>query len=472
MRLKITIKTLFNASQSLFLKSKGVASFMLRLPIQDVLPGMFLAQPVAHPQRANFTLLTGGLQLTDRAIAQIAKLGVATLWIEHPSFAIVDRYVPSGIHQIYDELKVETLNFLDSLGHAGRRGWTHRLAAEDLIRRLLLEMSTQREALIFKDDPPLATQPWIATHAASTCYLTALLAIDLHAYIQRERRKASATPQQEMMHLCLGALVHDIGLRKLKVEDYERWVVTGEEHPKRWQNHVKLGYDLVREHLEASSATVVLHHHQFYDQSGFPHRLNWEGQVEAIGGSDLHIFARIVTAADQFDELKHQPDGTIWPNVRTLKYLLIRDTWARLDPRVARAILQVVPAYTPGSIVTLSNGQRGFVIDWKPASPCYPTVAIVNDLSDLIYDPEKTADFIAPNPDRRPQPTPDYPWAEQTHAIEYAIRPFKAINLAHTHDLHIVQSEGTDVADDNFSLPAKIRPRHKAGAEFGVHEAA
>ncbi len=445
---------------------------MLRLQIQNVLPGMQLAQPVVHPERAGSTLLNESHQLTEKTVAHLNKLEIPALWIKHPSFKVIDRFVQPGVHHIHDELRAQADVVLESLANANDGSWKKNKPAQEIIHRLVLELATLRDAPTYKDDPPFANQSWHAIHAASTCYLTALLAFDLHAYIQRERRKASATPQQEIMHLCLGAFLHDIGLRKLPDQAFQQWIKASDEDNKRWQSHVKLGYDLARPHLESSAATVIMHHHQYYDRTGFPNRLNWEGKTESLGGPELHIFARIAVAADQFDELKNQPDGTIWPNVRALRYLLKRNTWSKIDPRIGRALLQVIPAYQPGSRVKLSNGDHGFVIDWKPASPCRPTVAIINDLSQLIYDHEAENPYDEKLIEEATNLRSQYAWADQPESDAAPVWPFPVINLARTNEISIIENEGHDVSQDNFVLPFEIRPCHRTGSEFSPQEAA
>lgn len=464
---------------------------MLRIPTPQLLPGMKLGRAVSHPHRAESILINSGVSMSASTIAHIAKFKIPSVWVSHPSFRMVDRFIRPGVIQACEDLRNHTGDLLQSLINKTGQDWMKKKAAETIIRRMIAEMNAAKEFPIYIYDPPPGDRSPLDNHAASTCYLTALLAMRVHSYIQRERRYASALPHQEIEHLGLGALLHDVGLRLISPEAYERWVETGDENDARWQLHVKEGYELARGCIDPVAAAVILHHHQYYDRSGFPSKLDWDGNVKSLGGGNVHVFARIGAVADQFDELKHQPNGRVWSTVRALKYFLMESTWNRLDPTVARTLFDVVPAFLPGTLVRLSSGDMGAVIDWKPGNPCRPTVALLNDLSILVADdddvgddterenkppaeseavvePESAQSDIA-NADSEPDddlsPYPDQMGSMSRLGV-------RTINLARTAGLRIVEAEGEDVSGDHFSLPLNLRPATKAGGPYGDLEAA
>ena len=432
---------------------------MLRLSVENLLPGMRVGLPIYHPKRTGSILLNRGSVLSAASISHFVKMKLRTIWIEHPSFGMVKRFIRPGIMQTYEELRVSADDIINSLVSSDGINWPKREVAKSIIQRMILEMVAERAPLVYVDDPPPSDSCPLYTHAASTCFLTALLSLQMHSFIQRERRTASATPHQEELHLCMGAFLHDIGLYQIPVSSFERWIESGEENEKAWQLHVKHGYDLVNRFIESAGATAVLNHHQYFDYTGFPPKINWEGKEEAQGGSDVHIFARVVTAADQFDELKHRPSGEVCPTVRALKHFIDGCVWSRVDPRAGRALLQVVPAYLPGTEVRLSSGDRGIVVDWKPGNPCQPSVAVIGDYSELICseDDWKRADEAKDSAE------------DDELNIEHQ---FTTIDLAMETELSIVEAEGVDVSEDQFTLPSNLRPMTKAGEAFGVLEAA
>src|SRR5690606_20367995 len=131
----------------------------------------------------------------------------------------------------------------------------------------------------------------------------------------------------------------------------ERWRHWRNENDAGWQAHVELGHQRLAGFIERAAAATILQHHQYYDGSGFPRRESWDGVKRGLIGERIPVFARIVTVADQYDALRFQPDGTVWPPVRVLRTLLSVAMSRRLDPTPLKALLRVVPAYSPGSRV-------------------------------------------------------------------------------------------------------------------------
>ena len=75
-------------------------------------------------------------------------------------------------------------------------------------------------------------------------------------------------------------------------------------------------------------------------------------------------------------EASGQGTGTA-PTVRALRLTLEQVRAGRLDPVVFNALLAVVPAFAPGSIVTISDGRRCVVTGWDPVRPCSPMVSVL-----------------------------------------------------------------------------------------------
>jgi HD-GYP domain-containing protein (c-di-GMP phosphodiesterase class II) len=248
-----------------------------------------------------------------------------------------------------------------------------------------------------------------------------LMGLKLEDYLIAQRTRVGVTNARDVTSLGLGAMLHDVGMLRLPADVLDRWNRTQDESDPAWRQHVILGYDMVRDTAGPAASGVVLHHHQKFDGTGFPRRRRLDGGLESVAGTDIHVFARIVAVADTFDRLRHPPgaaeDQPAVPVVRVLKTMLAPPYREWLDPMVFRALLAVVPAYAPGTIVRLSTGRQAVVMEWFPEDPCRPTVQ-------LIGDPMKEFD------------TPQDP------GERIALRETPAITVAH--------ADGQDVAADNF----------------------
>jgi hypothetical protein len=131
---------------------------------------------------------------------------------------------------------------------------------------------------------------------------------------------------------------------------------------------------MIRNGVEASAATAVLHHHQHFDGSGFPHVAVRRGSVqERVAGMRIHIFARILLVADLYERLTLMPDGRRRSTVQILH--LMRTQYAgRLDPQILRVLPSIIPPFPPGATLKLSDGTLAAVTQFHPREPYYPTV--------------------------------------------------------------------------------------------------
>ena len=379
---------------------------------------MKLALPVFHPQRPDHVLLQPDYELDERIVRRIQELGVKQLWVQYPELSQVDKFInietlrrrgelAAKVGKIFETAQAEAFARVDYR--------TYESTFHDIIAALVANPA----AALYLDQMSSGDQP-LMEHCLRVSYLSVLMGVKLDGYLIRERRKLSAQRAKRVTNLGLGAMLHDIGKLSLELEVLDRHEKTGNDQDPTWQAHVKIGYDLLREKVDATAGNVILHHHQHYDGSGFPNMVNSEGERAPLSGSQIHIFARIACLANEFDRL-HNPHGTDRiPTVRAIAQLLQPERLGWFDPRVVEAFLAVVPPYPPGSVVILSDGRKAAPIDHHPDAPCRPTVQLIDDA-----DLDATERFV---------------------------------DLRERADLSIVTAEGQSVADANFDVPESLAP--------------
>jgi hypothetical protein len=176
---------------------------------------------------------------------------------------------------------------------------------------------------------------------------------------------------------------------------------------------------MIQGKVNATVSSTVLHHHQHFDGSGFA-----GAGFPIMRHKRIHVFARIVTAADQFDRLRFPPGRPGMPTVWALRCMLEAPLIYRYDPQVLDALLAVVPPYAPGSIVTLNDGRHAVVIDHHPMRPCRPIVQLIPDPASLNNE--------------------DLPLGPMLNLAEQSPRTF------------ITQCDGFNVGDLNFERPSTL----------------
>lgn len=387
---------------------------MLRVELRNAKPGMTLALPVSHPLRPGKTLLKVEYRLTGETIARMAGLGVRHLWVRYPSLAFLERFVDPQI--VADQGRV--LTQITDAFNAAQQSASAKLPFDRYVKtinNLIEHLVRNPQAAVFLGDLADAGDD-LMRHSSTVTYLSLLLGLKLEGYLVRQRKHIEPARAAEVTNLGLGAMVHDIGVTRLTEEVRQAYNATGDESAPAWREHPALGYELVRGRIAPSAATVVLNHHQRYDGSGYAGR-----RMPLLREQRIHVYARIVAVADQFDHLRRPPHAPPLPTVGALGVMQHRSMAGRFDPLVLRALLTVVPPYAPGSIVRLNDRRFAAVIDHQLENPCRPTVQ-------LIPHPARLGEQDEPGP---------------------------VIDLAapeHQH-LFIAEAEGKDVSRFNYAPP-------------------
>ncbi len=136
--------------------------------------------------------------------------------------------------------------------------------------------------------------------------------------------------QPQLDSLRFGAILHDIGkihirdviLRKSDTLDGQEW---------EWmRQHPTIGAEMVRDIPYLQPAIpVILHHHEYWDGSGYP------GQ---LAGEEIPLIARIVVVADSFDAMT--TDRTYQPakSLEAAMEEILENAGVKYDPAVVAAL--------------------------------------------------------------------------------------------------------------------------------------
>ena len=412
---------------------------MLTLPTNKAAPGMTLAMPVLHPEKPGYVLLKPGCVLDAVSVARIRELGVRRIGIEYPPTAFLMRYASVNLVNQQGRVAERIAQEMDRMS-GGLHTDFDMQAYVDGVRLLIQHLVDEPAAALFMHDlvEPRTGGPGgaaTAAHAFNVGLLSLLIGLKLDGYLVTSRARAARKRQMNIESLGLGAMLHDIGITRLPASVGDRFERTRDESDEPWRTHVLVGFALVKGRLPATASAAVLHHHQRMDGSGFPTRTRGFGPPTALRGEEIHIFARIVGMADCFDRFRNPPghaddlgkmQGGAVPTVRALKRILQLVRAGKLDATVFKALLAVVPAFGPGSIVRLSDGRACVVTGWDPARPCAPTVSVL---------PKSLEEAISSN----------------SPAILRQEDPLgEEIDLADRRGLRIVAIDGHDVTDDLF----------------------
>jgi HD-GYP domain-containing protein (c-di-GMP phosphodiesterase class II) len=363
--------------------------------LDNAQPGMKIAGVVLHPRRPELELLSPGATLDASILARLRRLGVAEIWIQNdatadldgllnPRLSAVRREIYARIKQDFARLEQATISTAQVQSY---RKTVMELVCEIISNRRLAGLTEQ----LFSDKSGLFT------HCANVAFLAALAGLELETYIVSERRTLTVEHARDLPTLGLGGLLHDIGKTALPAslrechEAHARLAPppdsrSPESPPSdalaEYRRHALIGYIMLRGSRAPASATqAVLNHHQRFDGTGWPDmaEATHNRRQGAQAGRQIHVFSRIVNAANVLDNLLRDAQGARRPPVAALHDFASPrfDGW--FDPVVRRVMLHRIPPFQVGSLVTLSDGRDAAVVAPCIRQPCRPMVRLLSE---------------------------------------------------------------------------------------------
>ena len=325
-------------------------------------------------------LLRPGAELTRIIIARLRRLGVTQLWVDHPLTRDLDAAVaPSLIRarlKVFNRLKADVAKLARrTLSTVQLRAYREAIA--DLVREVLANKD-----YVNLTDRLFDAEQELVSHSTNVAFLSVLVGLELEGYLVRERTRLPAWRAKNVVNLGLGGLLHDFGKIALEGDLARRHEVLDPDgdHPPEYFDHPAQGYDLLPIQVPSAARNAVLRHHLRFDGTGWCQRTGTAGRPGRIAqaGHRIHIFSRIVAAANALDNLMRDADGHQRPAVAALHdFASVRfDGW--FDPVVRMTVLKRIPPFAVGTQVTLSDGRPAVVTRPSLDQPCRPTVRLLD----------------------------------------------------------------------------------------------
>lgn len=166
--------------------------------------------------------------------------------------------------------------------------------------------------------------------------------------------------------LGLAGLLHDIG--KMAVPDpvLNKPGKLSDDEFALVREHAQRGYDLVvaSDDAPAIAAEVVLHHHEKFDGTGYPHGLK---------GEAISLYARMGAICDVYDAItSNRPYKDGWAPADSIARML--EWQGHFDPRLLDAFIRSIGIYPVGSLVRLRSNRLGIVVAENRREPTRPKV--------------------------------------------------------------------------------------------------
>jgi len=236
------------------------------------------------------------------------------------------------------------------------------------------EVKTCMDPLIaeLEQNPEMALKLWQVhtadyytyEHSVKVCMLSILLAkwMNKPLVIQHEIGKAG--------------LLHDIGKCNIPNEILNKPDMLTEEEFGVMKTHSTLGYVLLSQSRVLSKDIVkgILHHHERFDGSGYPARLQ---------GKDIPEFARIVSVVDVFDAMTSNRVYREKMNPFRVLDIMKDGSKGALDPEISNFFIERVKNSYIGEQVLLNNGDIAIVDSIHSDKLDRPVLKVNDEILDL-----------------------------------------------------------------------------------------
>lgn len=146
--------------------------------------------------------------------------------------------------------------------------------------------------------------------------------------------RALKIPEDELIHIRRGAILHDIGKMAIPDEILRKAGKLTEEERHIMQQHPEIAQKLLERIPYLNKALEIPYcHHEKYDGSGYPRGLK---------GTEIPLSARIFAVADVWDAVQSdRPYNKGWSREKTIEYIKAQSDH-HFDPKVVDTFLKLI----------------------------------------------------------------------------------------------------------------------------------
>jgi len=324
---------------------------MRQISISYAEPGMIVARNVFNADGK--VLLAAGMPLKESYIERIKGLGIRRIYIKDDTVGDLD--IPDVISEKTRVATTKTVKAIFSDLKTNSKINLEPIKAT--VNNIIDEVLQNRNILVNLTDVR-CYDDYTFGHSVNVCLLSVLTGVSI------------GYNSSQLRDLGTGAILHDLGKTKIDVEIINK---PGKLTPAEYEEikkHTEVGFEILRRMPEIPllSAHVAFQHHEKLDGSGYPRGLKQD---------EIHEFARIVAVADVYDALLADRSYRKGYLPHQALEIVTSSTEAHFDPTVVAAFIDNIAVYPIGSLVELSTGEVGIVVDVNRGLQTKPIVRIL-----------------------------------------------------------------------------------------------
>ncbi|MGO1693572.1 MAG: HD-GYP domain-containing protein [Marinobacter sp.] len=194
-------------------------------------------------------------------------------------------------------------------------------------------------------------------------------------------------------HLGLGCMLSQVGKTQLSEDMLSREGQLGPEEYALYRTYVEKGMAMLEESgLSRAVLSVVQGHRERHNGSGFP---------EGIRGDRIPLLAKIAGLAAFFESLIEPRESLAEPMTPAKAVTLLYDMRnIEFQDDVVEGFIRAIGIYPTGSLVELTDGQRGIVVSHSPERRLWPRVMVMTDRHQAPLKTGRVVDLAKHNQSR------------------------------------------------------------------------
>lgn len=184
--------------------------------------------------------------------------------------------------------------------------------------------------------------------------------------------------EDEIREAGLAGLFHDIGKAKLPMKVLNKPGKLTDEEFMIIKAHSSEGHKILEEGKDINETllNVCLHHHEKTDGSGYPHHQK---------GEEISLYTKMCAVCDVYDAItSNRPYKLGWDPSESIQKMT---EWSdgHFDKEVFYAFVKCVGIYPTGSLIRLTSGRLGVVLDQSEKSLLIPQVKTFYSTRTMAY---------------------------------------------------------------------------------------
>jgi len=337
---------------------------MFKMALEYVEPGMQLARDI-YGDDGKIVLSTGAT-INKRQISILENWGICYIYVNNPLITL-----PPISEVVEETTRIQAANLMRDIFDKTQKSGLYQLTSEmsKIVNEVILGVLRNRLAIIHLAQIHRHHNDLFA-HSVNVSILSTMTAVSL-----------GISNSQDLSSIAVGSMLHDIGMIAVPPRIIAKRDSLRPEELELLEGHTVHGFEILRKvrGFPLLAAHIAFQHHERFDGLGYPRK---------ISGEEIHLFARIVAVAEEYDNLvADRPDNKgLAPHVAYEK--IVAGVNSLFDPNVTTGFLSKIALYPIGTMVKLTTGQIGVVSAVTARLQHRPRVEIITDPKGvLLYKP-------------------------------------------------------------------------------------